>query len=775
MASRTGDDSTGQRGVGSIGRVEQGLLEREGPLADLRAAYQGAQSGQGSTRLIVGPAGIGKSALLDSLRDLAEGDGSLTLSARASRLDHGFAFGIVHQLLEPVMRTGEERRQRLLNGAAGRAAVLFGPARNGTDAEYGVLSGLYWLIANLADERPLILRIDDLHWADEASLRFLEYLARRIEDLPVMIAGTIRSSEPGARSELVGALEGSPAARTLRPDELSREAVGTILARALGADPSADFIEAAWQATRGNPLLLTVLAREASELGLTGDAAESGVLVQAAAGGVASTIENRLRSLPDEAVNVARVAAVLGERSRRDDLVALSGLDHPDLSDSLARLAEADIVEPDGGWNFRHPVVLAAVIELIPRREREELHRRAAIRLRERHARPAEIALHWLATAPAGDPSAVADLREAAGGAAREGAVSTAIELLRRALDEGAELPDRPLLLLELAELETRILRPEGPERMREALAAGLEGDEAARGRAALGKMIMLADPEAGLAEIDAARAAASEQGLRLRSEALLLEAMVLVDSISDEHGARYQAIRESESPSVVELAHLASEEALGGGVPAEEVAELAARSAAGGLLLREVGPEGATWNLLTHALRFAERPEAAARLLTEGGRIVRKRGLRAAGTFVDQSWAYWHRDFGSAARGLAHAQAGYESILDAELPISVWSLTSIMAENLVLLDRLDEADALLDEPLGVAEDTFVEPFALSARGFTRMLNGRSEEAERDLRRVVEILDEHGWHAPAAARVGPAGGGAGIDRGGRAMGRESRD
>src|SRR5690606_13462984 len=56
------------------------------------------------------------------------------------------------------------------------------------------------------------------------------------------------------------------------------------------------------------------------------------------------------------------------------------------------------------------------------------------------------------------------------------------------------------------------------------------------------------------------------------------------------------------------------------------------------------------------------------------------------------------------------------------------------------------------DEPLGAAADTFVEPFALTARGYVRMMNGRLAEAERDLRRVVEILDQHGWHAPAAAR-----------------------
>ncbi len=732
--------------------MAQGLLERERPVADLRAAHDAARAGRGSTRLIVGPAGIGKSALLDALRETAEEAGSLTLSARASELDHGFAFGIVHQLLEPVVLADGNRREQLLTGAAERAAVLFGPAATEADPEYGMLSGLYWLVANLAEERPLLLRVDDLHWADEESLRFLEYLGRRIEDLPVLLVGTVRSSEPGADSELIASLEGAAGTEAIRPEALSRAAVGLILAGTLGAEPAEGFLDAAWSATRGNPLLVTVLAREAAERGLTGSEAQGDGLVELAAGGVVPAIANRLRALPEDAVTVARAAAILGERATRDDLVALAGLSSRQTSACLARLAAADIIEPGGGSTFKHPLVLASVIELIPRDERERLHREAAMRLRERAARPAEIALHWLATEPAANRTAVEDLREAADEAIGEGAISTAVELLRRALDEGADLSDRPALLLELAQLELRILRPEGPARMREALAAGLDGEDAARGRLALGKMMMLADPPAGLAEIDAARAATRERGLRLRSEAALMEALVLVDAVSDERQARYRAIREDDDPSVVELAHLAAEEALGGRLLVEEVAGLASRASAGDVLLREVGPEGATWNLLTHALRFAERPEAARRLLVQGDRVVRKRGLRAAGTFVDQSWAYWHRDFGSAARGLAHAQSGYESILDAALPVSVWSLTSIMAENMVLLDRVAEADALLDGPLGAAEHTFVEPFALSARGLVRLLNGRLEEAERDLRRVIEILDEHGWHAPAAAR-----------------------
>src|SRR5690606_8201820 len=141
-----------------------------------------------------------------------------------------------------------------------------------------------------------------------------------------------------------------------------------------------------------------------------------------------------------------------------------------------------------------------------------------------------------------------------------------------------------------------------------------------------------------------------------------------------------------------------------------------------------------------------------ARRLLAAGDRVVRGRGLLTAGVFVDQSWGYWHRDFGSVARGLAHAQAGHDVIVEQDLPMSTAALAGSVAENLVLLDRLGEAAALMDEPLDAVAGTFVEVFALTARGWARALTGRGEEAERDLRRVVEILDARRWRAPAAAR-----------------------
>ncbi|MGE4426398.1 MAG: AAA family ATPase [Solirubrobacteraceae bacterium] len=728
-----------------------GLLERDAQIATLERAVERVATGHGSVQLLAGPAGIGKTTLLDVAGDVARERGALVLGARASELDRGFGFGVVHQLLDATVRAADDaERARLFAGAAGRAEPLFGAADAAADPEHAVLSGLYWLITTLAEDRPVVLSVDDLHWADVGSLRLLEFLARRIDDLPVLVAGTVRRNEPGSPTALLAAIEAAPASTAIELSPLSVPAVGRLLEGALDATPDDDFRDAAGRVTGGNPLLLSVLTREATGQGLRGRADEVDRLPELGARGLAPTVVRRLAALEDAATTVAWAAAVVGERGRIEDLIALAGHEPHVVHRALGALAAAGIVRPER-WEYVHPLVREAVLESIPAGRRTRLHRLAAERLRERGARPAEVALHRLATEPSGDPDAVDDLRAAARDAAAEGATSTAVELLRRAVDEQAPGADRVGLLAELAEHEVRTLDPAGAVHAREAIDAGVRGADGVRAHAARGTALLLSDPLAALSEIDTARAQARDRGLRLRLDASALEALVFVDALAAPRDDRYRAIRGKPDPSVVELAHLASEEALAGR-PADVVVALGLRALSGGTLLREVGPGGSTWNLLSHALRFAERPDLARRTLVDGDRVVRERGLRTAGAFVDQAWGYWHRDFGSAARGLAHAQAAHDGLVDAGVPISLAAVAAIVAENLVLLDRAAEADELMDRPFGAAEETFVEVFALTARGLTRTLSGRHDEAEVDLRRVVAILDARGWRAPWAAR-----------------------
>jgi predicted ATPase len=197
----------------------EALLEREGELDVLRGLIASAVNDVGAVALIEGPAGIGKSSLLHEAMAVAREMGCSTATGRGSELERDFAFGLVRQLFEPRLSgLDPERRRNLLSGAAGLAAPLVEPlevdelAPRG-EASYAAMHGLYWLTANLATDTPLALGVDDAHWADAPSLRFLAYLVNRIADLPVFLALAVRPFEPGAEVDLLEDLAANPSTR----------------------------------------------------------------------------------------------------------------------------------------------------------------------------------------------------------------------------------------------------------------------------------------------------------------------------------------------------------------------------------------------------------------------------------------------------------------------------------------------------------------------------------------------------------------------------------
>lgn len=148
------------------------LLERDSELASIDALIEQARDGRAGLALVEGPAGIGKSRLLAELRRRAESEGFLVLTARGSEIEREFPFGIARQLFEPLL-AGEQERAELLGGSAATAEVVFSSSEEGAggDSSFAALNGLYWLAVNLSGRQPLLLAIDDLHWADASSLR----------------------------------------------------------------------------------------------------------------------------------------------------------------------------------------------------------------------------------------------------------------------------------------------------------------------------------------------------------------------------------------------------------------------------------------------------------------------------------------------------------------------------------------------------------------------------------------------------------------------------
>ena len=156
----------------------EALLEREEELATLRDALAETRRGAGALVVVEGPPGVGKSELLASATEMGRSAGLWVQSARGAPLERDFGFGVALQLFErSVSSSAPEERGRLLSGAAGLAAPLFSPdpAQGivANESGHGLIHGLFWLVTNLASPEGLLLVIDDAHWADRASLRFL--------------------------------------------------------------------------------------------------------------------------------------------------------------------------------------------------------------------------------------------------------------------------------------------------------------------------------------------------------------------------------------------------------------------------------------------------------------------------------------------------------------------------------------------------------------------------------------------------------------------------
>ena len=159
--------------------------------------------------VIEGRSGVGKNALLAELRSRAGEAGMAVYSARGSELEGELAFGVVRQLFEATGQAREEAEpgSGLFDGAAALAAPVLGftgPEKSG--GQFAALHGLYWLAANLAGRAPLLLALDDAHWADVPSLRWLSYLQTRVEGLPILLALTTRPAGSAVRAEPLGAV-----------------------------------------------------------------------------------------------------------------------------------------------------------------------------------------------------------------------------------------------------------------------------------------------------------------------------------------------------------------------------------------------------------------------------------------------------------------------------------------------------------------------------------------------------------------------------------------
>jgi class 3 adenylate cyclase/DNA-binding CsgD family transcriptional regulator len=418
------------------------LLEREAELAALHAYVDAAGAGAGRLVAIEGRSGIGKSRLLAEARAIAVEGGLTILTARGGELEQDFAYGVVRQLFEPVLASASnDERADLLSGPAELSAALFEQVETssedeGADVSFAVLHGLYWLAANLALRRPAVLMIDDLHWADGPSLRWLAHLQRRLEGLPLLVVVGTRPPEQAHHDVRVTEILGDPAAAVVRPTALGWSSAAVLTKEHFGADPDEAFVDAVWSATRGNPLFLQALLDTLKQEAIEPRAENAESVFEVGPAPVTRALSLRLARLPNEAAVLARAVAVLGGRAELRHAARLANLDAELASHTATMLARADVLRYEMPLEFAHPVVRRVVYDDMSVGERVAAHRRAATILSEAGAEPEQVAAHLEHSIPSGDAFVVETLQKAAQRALQRGSSDVAVSMLTRALAE---------------------------------------------------------------------------------------------------------------------------------------------------------------------------------------------------------------------------------------------------------------------------------------------------------------------------------------------------
>ncbi len=394
------------------------LLEREEVLDAGTRALATAARGEPGILAIRGEAGTGKTSVLDAMTAAAEG--FTIVRARGEEMETGLSFALLERLLSALEQD----------------ATSVAPADGEPVLEPSVphLRALERLRA--VATTPLLLALDDLQWADADSLTTIAFLARRLDDLPVVLAVGVRGW-PSAASDVVDDLAVSTGAHVHELEPLSAEAGRVLLEVAAGeAEISEETALRAHEQCGGNPLLLTYVAAELRR----------GTDPLDALAGQEDLLLRRFAGLDADALALARGAALLGVRFHPGVAAALAELTHERAA--LGELAQRGLIVADGDHHMRftHPLLRQALYEDVAPAVRQRWHAAAFAEL-VRRGRSVDAAEHAVRADLAGDPEAAAVLERVGRQALAAGGLRVAVERLQAAAHVLGDQAGAPLLL----------------------------------------------------------------------------------------------------------------------------------------------------------------------------------------------------------------------------------------------------------------------------------------------------------------------------------------
>ncbi len=751
MAAQLGPDRRGRAVRGS-----SGLRERHAALEAIEQLLDAAANGSGRALLIEGHAGMGKTRLYEAALDGARGRQMRVLRGAGAELERNVTLGLATQLLEAQLgELQEPARGRVLAEAPKEVRALLGKgkAQSGSAGDLAISHGLFAILAE--DERPALIAIDDLHWSDPASLEFVLYMLHRLEELPLGILLTQRAGDGADVSDVLDRIATHPRVNVEPLPPLGRAAVAEVVTEILEAEAADELVDACCASTRGNPFYLheLLLALRAER---DGDVAELVDRARAMApDAVARSLRVRIGRLGSEAAWLAAAVAILGDDVPLRHAAVLTGLDLTGAANAAGALAASQILLDREPLKFVHPLVRHSVLRDIPGAERAGRHLDAARLLDAEDAGPERVAAHLLRGRTEGDAWVVETLRAAAREAQSHAAARSAVEYLRRALEEPPSGEVQCEVLAELGIAEAAAGIPSAAAHLAEARAGIRDPGRRAELALELGRALenqglhkqAFRAFEDGLRELPAVPAAHDEIELRDQLQIGWITSGTLVPALqphvlerSEGIVRRAPAVPRSQGQRLL-LAY-AGQRAAFNGEPAPTVIDFAERAWDGGKLVEQAAAIWVGWRIAATDFLMAGALERAAEVAGTAIKDAQRRGWPlgfATASFIRALPLLWcgHVDQALADLGAARdaQRYGWTQFIRAATAHYV----------LCLIERgaLDEAEDALADHTHERRDDLEDALCVYSRAELCLAQGKLDEALEAALEAGSIVERH--------------------------------
>ncbi|EFL36174.1 regulatory protein [Streptomyces viridochromogenes DSM 40736] len=757
------------------------LWERDEEVAAVTRALDSLcadRTSPGGLLVFRGEAGLGKTALLAETRRIAEARGCTVWSARGGETLRSVPFNVVRQLLQPalVSMLPEEARDYLGDwyDIAGPALGIADPGDRQADPR-GVCDGLVAAVRRLSRrDWPLVLLIDDAHWADQETLHWLAAFAERLDEVSVLVVVTRRPDDvPGASARHLDTVAAAADGPATPLSALTPDATAGLTRATLGSHADAAFCREVWAVTAGNPYETVELLAKVQDSELEPVEARAGELRELNRSARGGGLVARLEELGIDATRFAWAAAILGTGISIDLVAKLATLKPDEARRSAELLRTARILtapDPatgrsgDGDLEFVHPLIATAVYNSIPDALRTAMHGIAARIVTDEGHGAAAAARHLIEVHPDDDEELVGQLREAAREHLAVGAPDAARRCLERALKEPPRPDSHPHVLYELAEATFLTAPARTIGHLRTALGMpGLDGDQRVDAVFRLSQALLHNDQleeAVRTVEAEAARLQPGPARMRLQAVHFMWEGLHAGEATSPGRSQRLADLASTctgRDNSERALLILRGFDALMHGENAEEVAELCDRALVNGRLAPGLGWTDTEWGIelllmLANAYAFTDRLDRAESLYNEA--------LRA---YETAGWSGGHLALAHAYVGLGHRRRGRLKDAEASLRESLrlaervgrglslyWSATCNLVDTLLARGRVAEAWEVAERH-GFAPpypSTIVLPDPRSVRGRLLLAVGRTKDGINELEAAEKAAAARGHHNP---------------------------